>query len=178
MDDDYDYAAEEDIIEYGDYDVMDAGDGDTGINFEDMFIEAENSNNPEKYHEIIELEKDNSGQCKWAFKCYEKLCLIAIKNKNFADFQTNFEKMFELYPRVDDFDRQDTIRNCNYCLVDPHDAIDEEFVIEVLRYMLNTLKEKEVEREVMNTGLQFAKRLFILGRYEDLGEVKDQTLYV
>jgi COP9 signalosome complex subunit 2 len=42
--------------------------------------------------------------------------------------------------------------------------------------MLDLLKEREVERAVMDTGLQFAKTLFDLGRNEDLGALLDELL--
>lgn len=42
--------------------------------------------------------------------------------------------------------------------------------------MLDTLKEKEVEREVMNTGIQYAKTLFSLGKTDDLGQTLDELL--
>jgi COP9 signalosome complex subunit 2 len=173
--DDYGYG-EEDIIDYNaDEYEMQQDDNGCGINFEDMFISAETSTNPiEEYKQIIELEKDNSTECIWSYKAYEKLCLIYIQQKNFDEFRYCFEKLIELYSRVDDADRQDTIRNCTFYL---NDQQDKDFVIEVLRFMLDLLKDKEVDRAVMDTGLQFAKTLFGLGRNEELGSLLDELLY-
>ena len=42
--------------------------------------------------------------------------------------------------------------------------------------MIDTLKEKEVEREVLNTGVQYAKTLFSLGKTDQLGETLDELL--
>lgn len=68
-----------------------------------------------RFKEIIELEKDNSAEsCKYSFKSYEKLSLITIKLKNYDEFTMFFEKMFELYGKIDDVDKMDTIRGiCN-----------------------------------------------------------------
>ena len=67
-----------------------------------------------KFKEIIELEKDNSSGSKYSFKSYEKLCLIDVKKKMYEEFANNFEKMFIIYDKIDDVDKQDTIRSiCN-----------------------------------------------------------------
>ena len=68
-----------------------------------------------KFKEIIELEKDNStDSCKYSFKSYEKLTLISVKLKHYDEFTIYFEKMFELYGKIDDVDKMDTIRGiCN-----------------------------------------------------------------
>jgi hypothetical protein len=170
---DPDYMQEDVEIDYPDhYPDADNYGNEDGINYEDMFIEAESANTPDKYLEIIDLEKDNSSDCKWAFKCYEKLCLIYLKEKNLELFEKYFAKLFEIYNKIDDCDKQDTIRNCNFVLSDNSGAgADEEFTFEVLSFMLDLLKEQGVDREVMNTGLQFTRRLFNLGRYEELGNV-------
>lgn len=166
--DDYDYAAEEDIIEYNgdDYDIP-MEDNQCGINLEDMFISAESSTNPEdEFIQIIELEKDNSTDCKWSYKSYEKLCLLYIKEKNVEKFQNSFNKLFELYSRIDDMDKQDTIRHCTYNL---NDQEDKNFVVEALGFMLELLKEKGIDRAVMDTGIQYAKTLSKLNKNEELG---------
>lgn len=174
--DDYEYQ-EEDIIDYDEHNYgydMAGDDNNCGINFEDMFISAESSDNPiEEYRQIIELEKDNSTECIWSYKSYEKLCLIYIQQKNFDEFRSNFERLFELYPRVDGNEKQDTIRNCTFHL---NDQGDKDFVVEVLRFMLDLLKDKEVERAVMDTGIQFAKTLFRLGRNDELGDLLEELL--
>ncbi len=68
-----------------------------------------------KFNEIIELEKDNStDNCKYSFKSYEKLVLITVKKKNYDEFTKYFQKLFELYGKIDDVDKMDTIRSiCN-----------------------------------------------------------------
>jgi hypothetical protein len=177
MDDyDYDYGGgEEDIIDYNpdDY-MMQQDDNGCGINFEDMFISAESATDRDfEYRQIIELEKDNSSDCKWSYKAYEKLCLLDIKSKLTDKFQNDFEKMFSLYNRIDDSDKQDTIRNFTFHL---NDQEDKNFVLDILQFMLDSLKEKSLDRAVMDTGLQFAKTLFSLNRMDDLGELLESLL--
>ena len=125
IDPDYMAGGGDDEIDYGgDYDNYN-NPNEGGIDFDSMLYEAEDTmkHNLEeaikKFKEIIELEKDNATESsKYSFKCYEKLSLIAIKKKNFDDFSDNFGKMFELYGKVDDVDKMDTIRNiCNEVLL-------------------------------------------------------------
>lgn len=103
-----------------------------------------------------------------SYKSYEKLCLIAIKEKNLEQFKEYFNELFQLYSKVEDCFSQDTIRHFNYQLYDIH---DDEFAQQVLRYMLDSLKEQGIEREVLNTGLSYVKTVFNLGKLDELGDV-------
>jgi hypothetical protein len=174
MGDDYeDYGNADDEIEYNPDEYQNyGGEDEGGINFDDMFLEAENANSLDKYHEIIELEKDNSQTCTFSYKSYEKICLIYLKEHDTDQFKDHFGKLLELYPRVDDYVKQDTIRNFIFQLYDPHEGEqDEEFNFEIMRFMLDSLKDIQIDREVPNTGLQFAKKLYNLERYDYLGDV-------
>ena len=109
-----DYGDDDDQIDY-DPDAMmqEEGNDEDQFNLENNFIEAEHSDNPiEAYNTIIEIERDNSSSFTWSYKSYEKLCLIYIKKKIFDEFKNKINKLFELYSKVDDAERQDTIL-CN-----------------------------------------------------------------
>jgi tetratricopeptide (TPR) repeat protein len=174
MSDDYDYMPEDDIIDYDPDQYMMNANEEGGINLEDMFISAESASDPvAEYYQIIELENDNSTGCIWSYKCYEKLCSIFVKNKNLENFKEKFEKLIDLYTRVDEYERHDTIRNIIFTL---NEEIDKDIVIDLLRFMIEKLKEKDVVRAVMDTGLQFARTLFNLGRNEELGELLQELL--
>ena len=164
-----------DYEDYGDdeidYDPDAVGDVDDnnedGINLEDNFIEAEHSTDPiSAYKTVIELEISNSSDHKWSYKSYEKLCQLYIKAANFEEFKTSLDKLFELYPKVDDFDKQDTIRNITFTLTDVKDFKLKE---QIFQEMLTQLKDKELERPYMDTGLQWSKLLFGMNKYEELG---------
>jgi hypothetical protein len=141
---------------------------DDGVNLEDMYIEAENSNDIERFKQLIELERDNSTTYHWSFKSYEKICLIYIKQNDLNNFMINFEKLINSYTKVDDCYKSDTVRNINFAL---HDLSNNEFSICVLKFMYKHLMEKEIDREVLNTAHQLAKILFISGKDEELGKV-------
>jgi len=95
------------------------------------------------------------------------------KLKNKSEFDNVFAKLFEFYPNIDDNDKENTIRNICHEL---HDLHDEEFCLSIYRMMVDTLKEKSVEREVLNAGVAYAKTLFGLGKTEQLGEVLEEIL--
>lgn len=174
MADDYDYMPEDDIIDYDPDQYLVNQNEEGGINLEDLFISAESSGDPvAEYYQIIELENDNSTGCIWSYKSYEKLCLIFVKNRNIKNFKQKFEKLIELYTRVDEYERSETIRNIIFTL---NDEIDKEIVIDLLRFMIEKLKEKDVVRAVMDTGLQFARTLLNLGRIEELGGLLQELL--
>jgi iron-sulfur cluster repair protein YtfE (RIC family) len=138
------------------------------INYEDLFIEAHNSGDLEKYKEIISLEKDNSDQFEWAFKSYEQICLLYIKQKDIESFKQNLDDLFNLYTKVDDVHKQDTINGLCDGL---RDINDDEFSHHALEHMLNLLTEKRIDREVINTGTQFAKLLLHLNKLDEFETV-------
>jgi COP9 signalosome complex subunit 2 len=170
----YDYDNQPEIDYDDEYDPYANQDQDNGINFEDMFISAEFAADPvSDYLNVIELEKDNSTGCSWSFKSYEKLCLIYLKNRNLEEFKDKFEKLFDLYEKVDEYERYETIRNITFVL---HDESDKEIVIEVFNFMIEKLYDREIVRAYMDTGLQFARVLFNLGRNQDLGSLLNDLL--
>jgi hypothetical protein len=139
------------------------------INYEDLFIEAQNACDIEKFKEIISLEKDNSeNEFEWGFKSYEQICLSFLRSKDFENFQQNLIELFNYYIKVDDCHKQDTIHTLCDQLRDINDDL---FSQQVLEHMLQILTEKEIDREVINTGTQFAKVLFNLGKYDELETV-------
>lgn len=161
-------------IEYNPDEYDDQGNNNhDGINLEDIFIEAENSHDISKFKEVIELERDNSSTYHWSFKSYEKICLIYIKQKDIENFTKSFEKLINLYEKIDECYRIDTVRNINFAL---HDIGDNDFSILVLKFMYRHLIEKEIDREVLNTALQLAKILFSLEKDEELGKVNIKIL--
>ena len=110
MDEDYDDdMGLDDEIDYNpDEEVYQQDEG--GLNLEDNFIVAEQSDDPIKaYKEIIELEISNSSEHKWAYKCYEKLAGIYLKAKNASEYENTIKKLSENYSKVEDIDRQDTV---------------------------------------------------------------------
>ena len=169
-----DYDEDENISYHTDDDAeMDQGDG---LNLEDNFIEAEHAENPiEAYKLIIELEISNSSTHQWSFKSYEKLCQIYIKNLNFNEFKSNVDKLFELYSKVDDVDKQDTIRNIIFTL---SEVKDDNFKEKVLNEMLQILKDKNMEREYLDTGRDYCKILLKTKKYDILKDLIPELLNV
>ena len=166
----------DDAIEYDadNYGVEDDMNCDTEVNLEDNFIEAESSLNPiEAYKLIIELEQSNATTYKWSFKSYEKLCQIYIKNKNFLETQKCLNKLFDLYSKIEEVDKVDTIRNLTFVLTDTKDMNFEE---QVFREMLMLLKDKEIERAYLDTGIQWAKILFKSNKYNELKVILPELL--
>jgi hypothetical protein len=174
MSDDYDYMPEDDYIDYDPDQYMVENMDDAGINLEDMFISAETSNDPiTEYYQIIELESDNSTGCTWSYKSYEKLCLIFVKSNRLDDFKEKFDKLLEYYTRVDEYERHDTIRNIIFNL---NDEAEKDILIDLLRFMLEKLKDKDIARATIDTGLQFARTLFNLKSNDMLGELLQELL--
>jgi len=144
-----------------------------GINLEDMYIEAENSNDIDKFLQVIELEREDGKSFTWTFKSLEKICFNNIKQKDLDYFTRNFEKLINAYSKVDDCYKAETVRNINFAL---HDLGDNEFSICVLKFMYKHLIQQEIDREVLNTALQLAKILFSNEKDLELGKVKIEKL--
>jgi len=162
-----DYGDDDDQIDY-DPDAMmqEEGNDEDQFNLENNFIEAEHSDNPiEAYNTIIEIERDNSSSFTWSYKSYEKLCLIYIKKKIFDEFKNKINKLFELYSKVDDAERQDTIRNISYAI---NEIDDDKFKINAFAIMLEIVKDKGIDRAILETGRDYARILFKLKDYEKL----------
>lgn len=171
---DYEEDYGDDEIDYNPDEQMDDGGNDDEINLEDNFIEAEHSTDPiTAYRTIIDLEISNSSSCKWSYKSYEKLCQLYIKAKNLEEFKKALNKLFECYSKVDEFEKQDTIRNIVFVLSDINDFTFEE---KVFTEMLEQLKEKELERPYMETGLKWCKILLKLNKYDDLATLVPELM--
>lgn len=119
------------------------------------------------------MERENTQEVTWGFKSYEKLAEMAIKNKQTEEFERYFVKMADIFERIDHCHKVDTVRNITY-YVSEHK--DDELTINILRFMLNILMDKNLERDIIDTGLQLAKSLFNLNRNEELGEIIDTLL--
>lgn len=172
--DDYGVNDGEDEIVYPDYDMPQ--EEETGINFEDLLIEAKSDNDANKFKEIIELEKDNSSTCHYAFQAYQHLCIIHIKNKNIDNFSINFKEMINLYPKVEYTYKLDTMRDIIYALSYSN---DNEFSTSICRVICDVLFEKigtdkSIDRELLNTGVLFGKNLIQMKKVEELGELLEE----
>jgi len=176
MSDYEDYNADDDQISYHSDDANEMDQGEDGLNLEDNFIEAEHAENPiEAYKLIIELEISNSTSHQWSFKSYEKLCQIYIKNLNFDEFKTNVDKLFELFSKVDDVDKQDTIRNIIFSL---SEVKDDDFKEKILNEMLKILEDKKMERAYLDTGREYCKILLKTKKYDILNQLIPDLLKV
>lgn len=76
--------------------------------------------------------------------------------------------MSNYYDKVNYCDKEDTIRNISFAIEDHN---DNNLSCEILRFMLDILIDKSLDREVMNTGVLFAKALFNLNKNAELGKV-------
>ena len=175
MSEDYDYGGDDNISYHSDDDNIEMDQGD-GLNLEDNFIEAGHAENPiEAYKLIIELEISNSSNHQWSFKSYEKLCQIYIKSLNFNEFKSNVDKLFELYSKVDDVVKQDTIRNIIFSL---SEVKDDDFKEKILNEMLKILEDKKMERAYLDTGREYCKILLKTKKYDILKDLIPDLLSV
>lgn len=177
-----DYYDDEYANDYNDADIEinygydDHVDQDQGINFEDMIIEAKSENQPSKFREIIELEKDNATTCHFSFQAYQYLALIYIKEKNMNEFQNAFVEIAKLYAKVDYTYKIDTMRDIIYAL---SYCNDNEFSSSICRIIIDALfdrigEDKSIDRELLNTGVLFSKNLLLMGKYDQLGELLEE----
>ena len=112
MSDYEDDAGGDDEIDYNpDEDIPQDDEDNGGLNLEDNFLQAENADDQiQAYKDIIDLEISNSNEKKWSFKSYEKLSIIYLKKANIQEFEESIKNMAANYSRVEDRDRQDTVR--------------------------------------------------------------------
>jgi len=92
-----------------------------------------------------------------------------INENKIEDFKKYFKKMSNYYDKVNYCDKEDTVRNISFAIEDHN---DNNLSVEILRFMLDILVDKSLDREVMNTGVLFAKSLFYLNRNQELGGVR------
>lgn len=169
---DYDEDEYNDDYSGNDYDQPD--DNDDGLNLEDNFIVAESSDDPiSAYKMIIDLELSNSDERKWSYKSYEKICQIYIKQKNFDLFKENFIKLLELYSKVDDIEKQDTVRDIGIIC---HELKDIDFSQKIYLEMMKQFRESEFERDYLDTSLAFSKNLLNRNDFKALKELLPELL--
>ena len=157
-DDEIDYNPEEDIPQ----DDEDNG----GLNLEDNFLQAENAEDQiQAYKDIIDLEISNSNEKKWAFKSYEKLSIIYLKRANLKDFEDSIQNMAANYSKVEDRDKQDTIREiCTEIKLIPEKENKSKFYQIMIKY----LKEEGIQREYFYVGVELCKLYSLNKQFNEL----------
>ena len=141
---------------------------ENGVNFEDMFIEAEHAPDPIKeYKQLIEIEGSNSTERKWGFKCYEKLAAIYLKDKNESEYEETIKQLTTNYSKVEDCDRQDTIRELITSIKILPD-VDEK--IKYFKILYECLKKENIQKEYVTVGVELCKILSFNKRFEELKE--------
>ena len=141
-----------------------------GLNLEDNFIEAEHAADPIKaYKEVIELEVSNSSEHKWTFKCYEKLAQIYLKAKNDAEFESAVKQLTINYSKVEDCDRQDTVREL-ITSIKILPEVDEK--IKYFKILCEALKNENIQKEYVTVGVELCK---ILSLSKKFGELKENV---
>ena len=160
---------EEDQIEYDENEYMPQEDEDGGLNLEDNFLTAEHSDDPiQAYKEVIELEISNSNEHKWSYKCYEKLALIYIKQSNAAEFENSVKNIAQFYSKIEDRDKQDTIRDlCSEIRM----LTDTKLKTDLYQILINQLKENGITREYFYVGVELCKLFSLNKKYDELKEI-------
>ena len=156
--DEIDYNPEEDIPQ----DDEDNG----GLNLEDNFLQAENSEDQvQAYKDIIDLEISNSNEKKWSFKCYEKLSIIYLKKADLKEFEESIKNVAANYSKVEDRDRQDTIREiCTEIKMVAEKQNKSKFYSIMIKY----LKEEGISREYFYVGVELCKLYSMNKQFNDL----------
>ena len=157
-DDEIDYDPEQDIPQ----DEEDNG----GLNLEDNFLQAENAEDQvQAYKDIIDLEISNSNEKKWAFKSYEKLAIIYLKKSNLAEFEDSIRNVAGNYSKVEDRDKQDTIREiCTEIKLIP----EKENKTKMYKIMIKYLKEEGISREYFYVGVELCKLYSMTKQFDEL----------
>ncbi len=160
---------EDDQIDYdaNEYDQQE-GDED-GFNLEDNFLQAENSDDPiQSYKDIIDLEISNSQSHKWGFKSYEKLAIIYIKKSKVAEFENSVKNIAQFYSKIEDRDKQDTIRElCSEIRL----LTDTKLKIDLYKILINHLKDNGITREYFYVGVELCKLFSVNKKYDELKEM-------
>ena len=158
--DDIDYNADE-------YVPQDEEDG--GLNLEDNYLQAENADDPvQAYKDIIDLEISNSDERKWTFKSHEKLALIYIKKSQKEDFENSVQNMAQFYSRIEDKDKQDTIRElCSEIRM----LTNTNLKIEFYQILIKHLKDNGITREYFYVGVELCKLFSLNKKYDELKQM-------
>ena len=164
---DYDDNDDGDEIDYNPEEDMPQDDEDNGgLNLEDNFLQAENSEDQvQAYKDIIDLEISNSNEKKWSFKCYEKLSIIYLKKGDLKEFEDSIKNVAANYSKVEDRDRQDTIREiCTEIKMLPQNENKNKFYSIMIKY----LKEEGISREYFYVGVELCKLYSMNKQFNDL----------
>ena len=164
---DYEDEGGDDEIDYdpeGDIPQDDEDNG--GLNLEDNFLQAENAEDQvQAYKDIIDLEISNSNEKKWAFKSYEKLAIIYLKKANLAEFEDSIRNVAGNYSKVEDRDKQDTIREiCTEIKLIP----EKENKTKMYKIMIKYLKEEGISREYFYVGVELCKLYSMTKKFDEL----------
>ena len=166
---DIEYDEGDDQIEYDADEYAPQEGEDDGLNLEDNFLQAENSDDPiQSYKDVIDLEISNSQEHKWAFKCYEKLALIYIKQSNFAEFENSVKNIAQFYSKIEDRDKQDTVREiCSEIRL----LTDTKLKIDFYKALMINLKDNGITREYFYVGVELCKLFSLNKKYKELKEM-------
>ena len=165
-----------DVEDYGDDDQIDYNEDEYipqedegGLNLEDNYLQAENADDPvQAYRDVIDLEISNSDERKWTYKSYEKLALIFIKKLNKDEFKKSVENIANFYSKVEDCDKQDTIRElCSEIKI----LTDVNLKIELFKILLQYLKDNGITREYFFVGVELCKLYSFNKKFKDLKEL-------
>ena len=166
-----DYGDEEEPeIDYNPEEDMPQDDEDNdGLNLEDNFLQAENADDQiQAYKDIIDLEISNSNEKKWSFKSYEKLAIIYLKKGNLTEFEDSIKNMAAAYSKVEDRDRQDTVREiCTEIKLIPENNNKNKYYQILIKY----LKEEGIQREYFYTGVELCKLYSMNKQFSELKKI-------
>ena len=166
---DIEYDEGDDQIDYNEDEYVPQDEEDGGLNLEDNYLQAENAEDPiQAYKDIIDLEISNSSEHKWSFKAYEKLALIYIKKSNKEEFEKSVKNIAEFYSKIEDRDKQDTIRElCSEIRM----LTDTKLKIEFYQILIQHLKDNGIKREYFYVGVELCKLFSINKKYNELKEM-------
>jgi len=165
-----------DVEDYGDDDQIDYNEDEYipqedegGLNLEDNYLQAENADDPiQAYRDVIDLEISNSDERKWTYKSYEKLALIFIKKMNKDEFKKSVENIANFYSKVEDCDKQDTIRElCSEIKI----LTDTNLKLELFQILLQYLKDNGITREYFFVGVELCKLYSFNKKFNELKEL-------
>ncbi len=154
-------------IDYNPEEDMPQDDEDNGgLNLEDNFLQAENADDQiQAYKDIIDLEISNSNEKKWSFKSYEKLSIIYLKKGNLPEFEDSIRNMAAAYSKVEDRDRQDTVREiCTEIKLIPEKENKSKYYQIIIKY----LKEEGIQREYFYAGVELCKFYSVNKQFSEL----------
>ena len=166
---DEEYDDGDDQIDYNADEYVPQDEEEGGLNLEDNYLQAENADDPvQAYKDIIDLEISNSDERKWTFKSHEKLALIFIKKSQKIDFENSVQNLAQFYSKIEDKDKQDTIRDlCSEIRM----LTNSNLKIEFYEILIKHLKENGITREYFYVGVELCKLFSVNKKYDDLKQM-------